>query len=250
MAGNPLMPTSPELDGMVRIPAGSFNMVRDSKTGKTLLVSDNARYFITDFKLIDGWHNNAKITTPEKLTELAARLQPSMIPYDQMLYLDLNAAASTDPVLTAFVDPNCHYCHNLWTELQDKPKVHTRFVILPLLGDDSEAKVKRLSCAVQQKKEGDALQALLTGSYDKLPQSADCNTHDKLRANIITAQVMGVSGVPFLVAADGRFNKGLVPDVVAFVENKQPDSKTASLAPPVQALNARQANAMLKGEKP
>ncbi len=249
IAANPLL-SQPELESMVRLPAGSFNMVKDSKTGKTLLVSDNARYFITEFKLVDAWHNNAKITTPERLTELASKLQPSMIPFDQMLVVDMNKSDAAKTSLTAFVDPNCHYCHQLWNNLKARTEVHTRFVILPLLGDDSETKTKRLSCAIQNSKSEDALQALLSDDYNKLPQAADCNTHDRLRANLITAQVMGVTGVPFLIASDGRFNKGLVPDVIAFANNTVPPPEVSPLTPPLQALNAREAAAMLKGKKP
>lgn len=231
-AQNPLL-IQPNIESMVRVPAGGFNLVKDGSTGRLLLISDNARYVVTDFVMRDMWHNNVKIDSTELLTKLADKVQRTMIPYDRMMVLTVNppdakakpvktkaGPLAPKPVLTAFVDPNCGYCRELFRMATETKEIEVRFMVIPILGDDSEAKARQLSCAVQKGDSAKALNALLTHNYGGLPAQDQCKTHDGLRANLITANVMGIRGVPFLVADDGTITKGLVPELVAFTTSK------------------------------
>lgn len=222
---NPFL-SQPEIDGMVRIPAGSFNFVKDAKTGRVLLVSDNARYLITgEFELRDTWHQNEAIRDPSRLEELSDRMELSMIPFDQMLWLDMNppGADESKPQLTAFVDPNCPWCHKLFELMAEHPEYHARFVLVPLLGPDSVTKVKQLACAIAKGNRKGALKALVSRDFTTMPNAPDCTPSPALRANVITAQVMGVTGVPFVVNDKGKFKRGYPMELGDFMNERSSD---------------------------
>lgn len=240
----------PNIESMVRVPIGGLNLVKDGTSGRLVLISDNARYVITDFTMRDMWNNNIKVESTETLTKFSDKLQRAMIPYDRMLYFTINADAkganktkgkksvvslpsfaAPKPILTAFVDPNCGYCRELFKMAAEKPEIETRFVIVPILGEDSEAKARQLSCAVSKGDVEKATKALVTHNYAGLPGKDDCKTFDTLRANLITANVMGIRGVPFMVAQDGTFTRGLVPDLVAFTTSAPTVDDTEILGP-------------------
>lgn len=200
----------PEVKSVAQIP-GTFNMIEDG-TGRVIIVSENTRYVFKSFELIDTWHDNTKITTTQQMNQLSSRLQPSMIPLDMMLTVRLTGDTSK-PSLIAYVDPDEESSKAFIREAISS-RIPTHLVIVPFRGDNDSDKSRRLSCAVQAGQLHEAHAAVTTDDYKAL--SIACKEHQALRANVVTARTIGVTGTPFVVSADGRMFRGLPPDLLMF----------------------------------
>ncbi|MCU8657349.1 DsbC family protein, partial [Klebsiella pneumoniae] len=106
-----------------------------------------------------------------------------------------------------FIDPNCQYCHATLKELADlDPKKYTVNVIsLGALGEDSKKRNQELYCASDRYR---ADRAIISGdNKTKFVQVKNCDQSAMIRRNI-TAQVLGVSMVPFIIRDDGNYSIG------------------------------------------
>ncbi|MBL1868721.1 DsbC family protein, partial [Klebsiella pneumoniae] len=106
-----------------------------------------------------------------------------------------------------FIDPNCQYCHATLKELADlDPKKYTVNVIsLGALGEDSKKRNQELYCASDRYR---ADRAIISGdNKTKFDQVKNCDQSAMIRRNI-TAQVLGVSMVPFIIRDDGNYSIG------------------------------------------
>lgn len=122
--------------------------------------------------------------------------------------------------VTMFVDPFCPYCGQLFDEMIGDPsyaKDYT-FTILtvPFLGDNSTKAVNALSCAEDR---DTALKALLTKDKSwmmaqQLPQN--CDVQPVLQRTILS-QMLGVTGVPYIIGAEGGISRGMPPSLKTFL---------------------------------
>ena len=63
--------------------------------------------------------------------------------------------------------------------------------------------------------------ALLADTVDQLPEpNGSCGQVSAQRA-LVTAQLLGIAGVPFLIAPDGRLHQGVPADLEAWLEGNQ-----------------------------
>jgi len=202
----------PEVRSVAEIP-GTFNMIEDG-TGRVVIVSANTRYVFKSFELIDTWHDNTEITTPQQMQSLSGRLQTTMIPLDMMLVVNLPGDPSK-PSLIAYIDPDEESSKTFVREAVAR-KIRTHLVVVPFRGNNDSALSKRLSCAVQAGKHAEATEAVITDSYDDL--NTDCSEHQALRANVVTARTIGINGTPFVISPDGRMFRGLPPNLTSFIK--------------------------------
>lgn len=194
---------------------GTFNMIEDGE-GKVVLISENTRYVLKSFVLVDTWNSNVKVTNPDQLRALQETIPLRMIPFDRILYFDVPESPLLEPDLIAYVDPHLESSRLFIDQARDS-NLKVRLIPVPFSGEASFEATRRLSCASQGDARGLASEALISGDYDKLP-AKDCQSHDKLRAAVITAQMIGAKGTPFIMAADGRYSRGLPPDLKAFAK--------------------------------
>jgi thiol:disulfide interchange protein DsbC len=85
-----------------------------------------------------------------------------------------------------------------------------------VLGPDSERQVRQLGCARDKKA---ATDALLSGRIGNLDQDDACNL-EPMQRTLVTAQILGIQGVPFIVANDGRISRGRPYDLSAWLEGR------------------------------
>jgi len=117
-----------------------------------------------------------------------------------------------------FVDPRCPHCHDLMERLPVLTE-HYRFLLVPLpvLGPDSEDAVARLGCLAATDAAA-ARDALLNDKADELPEpTPGCGQAPAQRA-LVTAQLLGIAGVPYLIAPDGRLQQGVPENLEAWLE--------------------------------
>lgn len=123
--------------------------------------------------------------------------------------------------VTLFVDPLCPFCGQLFDELIGDPSYAQNYTFtiftVPFLGDESAKAVTTLSCA---KNRDEALQALLTKDrrwIQTQPAAEGCDPQPIIQRTILS-QMLGISGVPYLIGPEGGVARGLPADLRTFLE--------------------------------
>jgi thiol:disulfide interchange protein DsbC len=185
---------------------------------RVLFVSANGRYVFTG-PAWDLWHG-AKLQTLEEGARLAERIDLKRLGFDPATLgaLDLG---SGDRDVVAFVDPLCPHCRSLIDKLPAlAERYRFRLVPLPVLGPDSETAVARLGCLAEQDPAA-AREALLADKLNRLPPPESACGQASAQRALVTAQLLGIAGVPYLIAPDGRTQQGLPADLDAWLESNE-----------------------------
>ncbi len=112
-----------------------------------------------------------------------------------------------------FVDPLCPHCRSLIEALPSlAERYRFRLVPLPVLGPDSESAVIRLACLAEQDADA-ARQTLRTGRVATLPEATGSCGQAQTQRALVTARLLGIRGVHYLIAPDGRLHQGVPADL-------------------------------------
>ena len=199
---------------METLPINALRAVEDTD-GNIIFISGNGRFALKG-ELYDVWAKK-KLTTIAEIKNASERLD--------MAGLNLNWAdlkpfkvGKGAKTVRVFVDPRCPYCRQLMEQLPSFKDYTFELYVVPILGDQSEKQTRLLSCAKDQRA---ALAALLThqGS-DALDQVENCDL-TSIQKRVITAKLIGISAVPYVVATDGRFSLGIPPDLGNWLHGPQ-----------------------------
>lgn len=185
--------------------------------GKVNLLSSNGR-FVIQGTLYDTWAKKP-LTTMSEITKNA-----SIIP---MKELNLNIADLRPAVwgdgpkkVMIFTAPGCEACAAPLSALADlDPKEFTVSVLsLGALGPASQQRNIELYCASDRYR---ADRAIISGnSTQKFDQVKNCDMQALARREV-TAQILGVSMIPFIVRDDGSYVLGSPKQGLKnFIENK------------------------------
>jgi thiol:disulfide interchange protein DsbC len=204
------------IGAMQRLPVAGMQMVEVGE--RVLVVSANGRYVFTG-PAWDLWHG-AKLETLEQGARLAARIDLKRLGLDPKALGALDLGSGEREVVV-FVDPRCSHYRRLMDQLPRlAERYRFRLVPLPVLGTQSETAVVRLGCLAEQDPVG-AREALLAETVEKLPApTGTCGQATAQRA-LVTAQLLGIAGVPYLIAPDGRLHQGVPSDLAAWLEGKE-----------------------------
>jgi thiol:disulfide interchange protein DsbC len=204
------------ISGMQRLPVAGMQMVEVG--GRVLFVSANGRYVFTG-PAWDLWHGT-KLETLDEAARLAERIDLKRLGLDPATLGALDVGSGEREVVV-FVDPRCPHCRHLMKQLPSLgERYRFRLVPLPVLGPDSETAVVRLSYLAERDPSA-ALEALLAQTVEGLPApTGTCGQAPTQRA-LVTAQLLGLDGVPYLIAPDGRLHQGVPEDLEAWLEGKE-----------------------------
>ncbi len=184
---------------------------------RLVFMSDTGRFvFVGD--VYDTW-SFRKLATIEAVTDAVNRVNLANFNLDIRKELRPFVFGEGEKEVVVFVDPMCPHCHELLNDLNDPPKGYSFLVLpIPALGAESGKKVRELGCATDR---AQAKAALLTGNYPALlPQAGACDLLPLQKA-LVTAQVVGVQGVPFVIAPDGRVKRGRPKSLLSFLEGAE-----------------------------
>lgn len=178
-------------------------MIAAVKNGKLAFVSDNGR-FVFRGSMYDTW-------TQQEVTTLAEAEQASK--YIDLKKLKFNiedlvpfTVGTGSRTVVVFTDPLCPSCAQLISDLQKVEGYSFKIVEVPALGDNSAKIVRSLLCA----KDKEEAFSVVTGKSKPqvVPQRGnDCDT-SPIGKRIISAQMFGVKGVPFMIRDDGLIKHG------------------------------------------
>lgn len=214
-------PNDPEtlmsgIDAMRRLPAGGVRMVQSGS--QVFFLSDNGRYafFGPGFDL---WHG-VRLTSLPETERLMGRLDRTRLTLDAGDLGALDVGTGTAEVLV-FADPRCGACAALLERLQALPppllkQYRFRLIPVPVLGGESQREVLALSCLAERDRTA-ALEAWLAQRTAELPPPTDRCGQGPLQRALVTAHLLGLERVPFLIAPDGRLQSGAPPDLEAWL---------------------------------
>jgi thiol:disulfide interchange protein DsbC len=204
------------ISGMQRLPVSGLQMVEAGE--RVLFVSANGRYVFTG-PAWDLWHG-AKMETLDEAARLAERIDLTRLGLDPAALGALDLGTGERDVVV-FVDPRCPHCRRLLEQLPTlAERYRFRLVPLPVLGPESEAAVVRLACLAERDPSA-ARDALLSETFDESPApTGNCGQAPVQRA-LVTAQLLGIAGVPYLIAPDGRLQQGVPEDLDAWLEGRE-----------------------------
>ena len=190
-----------QIGGMIKIPVKTMQAV-ESK-GQILFVSENGRYVFSG-QMYDLWAKEKTLSTMGQIKASVERLNLKGMGID-IDGLNTMVIGSGSKEVVAFVDPKCGICHKLMTDAKKLGKDYVfKFVSVPALGEESNVLSKRLFCAADKSQR---LDAFMNNAIKTLTIQQKCDTggYDH---TLLLATLIPVDGVPFVVAPDGRTNRG------------------------------------------
>ena len=188
------------IEEMVKLPVKGLQAIQSK--GQIMFVSDNGRFVFTG-QVIDLW-SKKELSTMKQMRDASETLNFKALGLDPKSLNAISIGTGKNEVVV-FVDPYCAVCHKLMTESKSLLKDYTfRFIVVPALGDKSNVLSKQIFCAKDKNK---TFEAFTTNAIQSLAQIPNCNTegYDK---TLIAAQILGVEGVPMVIAPNGRYAKG------------------------------------------
>lgn len=208
---------------MIEVPDGPFHAV-ESEKGDILFVSASGRWVIGGLAF-DIWNKKQlKSVNDMRQSFTHIDLRSMGVDVNELKPIDIGTGFK-DVIL--FVDPNCGWCHKLIEEIRSDVSLQKdyrfRLLFIPALGKVSYDKVKTMYCSSETDKNR-LLDAVKNGTELKLPQKPICEVK-QLDKRIMTAAAMGVKGVPFVVAHDGRFTRGKPDDLRAWLEQGEAETQ-------------------------
>ena len=192
------------VDEVKRLPVTGLSMIKADD--HLFLITDNGHFVVAgNLKLIDMWqgkiiHSVAETKGIEKVDLRKIGLNPDE--------LSVFTVGTGKREVTVFVDPNCHYCHDLIVQMEALAKDYSfKLVLIPVLGKESAEVTKKLICNPDK---AASLNALIMQAYSKLPALPADNKCDlkPLQKAVVATKLLDIQGVPYLFLASKNTHRG------------------------------------------
>lgn len=206
-------PRAAKIQEIVTLPIKGIRAVQSD--GQIVYISDNGRFVISG-QIYDLW-SKKPLSSMSEMRDVSERLHLKEMGMDVNKLNTISLGHGPKDVVL-FVDPRCSVCHKLIGEAKSLAEAYTfKIVVIPALGDESNRLAKALHCA---KDKTNALDALLNNSLGTLPSKAPCDPA-QYDQTLLTAHLIGIQGVPFVVAPDGRVSNGRPNNLKSWLESAQ-----------------------------
>jgi thiol:disulfide interchange protein DsbC len=178
-------------------------MIAAVKNGKLAFVSDNGR-FVFRGSMYDTW-SQKEVTSLAEAEQASKYIDLKKLKFniDDLVPFTVGTGSKT---VVVFTDPLCPSCAHLIADLNKVQGYSFKIVEVPALGDDSAKIVRSLLCA---KDKDEAFDVATGKSKPRVidQRGNDCDT-SPIGKRIISAQMFGVKGVPFMIRDDGLVKHG------------------------------------------
>ena len=189
-----------KIDAIATLPIRSLKAVESE--GKIVFMSENGRFALVG-QMYDIWQKKP-LDTIAQIRDAGSKLSFKGMGLDIDELNTLSMGSGKEQVV-AFVDPNCPICHTLMKDAKGLTEQYTfKFVVVPALGKDSVAPTKAVACA---KDRAEALTAFMGNTIKSLPTQEPCDMK-RYSTTLIAADLMGINGVPLVVAPNGDISRG------------------------------------------
>ena len=200
-----------KVKGTREFPAASFRLV-ETDSG-TFLMSENGR-FVVKGPIYDLWQKES-ISSLADIDAKANRMDMNAfnLNFDEVVSLTLGEGESEVVMFVSSTDEVSIRQLGLINEALKK-RFTFKLILLPENQPESMAELKRFGC--NQNSATEQLAALLSRKGSTLTPSEHCPM-EVFHRTLLTGKFIGVDHVPFTIAPDGRFGKGLINDLQSFL---------------------------------
>lgn len=206
-------PRAAKIEDIVKLPIQGIRAVESD--GQIMFLSENGRFVISG-QIYDLW-TKKPLNTMAQMRDVAERIHFKNMGMDVDTLNSVSMGAG-DKEVVVFVDPLCAVCHKLLDEAKAQVEKFTfKIIVIPALGEESNRLAKSLYCA---KDKSSALDALMNNNLGSLPSKVPCDP-GQYDQTLLTAHFLGIEGVPFVVAPDGRVSKGRPKNLKSWLENDE-----------------------------
>jgi thiol:disulfide interchange protein DsbC len=209
-----------KFDAVKRLPVTGLMIVEAD--GQVYLSSENGRIVVANGRVYDMW-NGLEIKEGKDVDKFANKIDlvKMGLNISDLAPLEVGAGKKT---VVMFIDPSCPHCHRMMAQAAKLTNEYRfQFVLLPILGTESIEKSKKAICMADKQA---AVKALIDNTLAKAPSpDVGCNLLPLQKA-LLTARIMGVDSVPFIVAPDGTMQRGAPKDLSNWLSSL--DSKADS----------------------
>lgn len=206
-------PSLGSVDAIQKMNVKGLQMVESG--GRTFFVSADGRYIIKG-SMFDMWAGK-KIESIAELNANANKIDFDKIGLKIEDLYHVSYGTGKEEVIM-FSAPGCPSCGAMLKEIPALAEKYTfKIIPLPILGEESATNTKKLACASSPQKE---VVAVMSGDYSSLPDATNECDLDGVRRSLVTAQVLGLDGVPFFITPDHRVLRGLQDDLDAALGGK------------------------------
>ena len=205
----PVKAQSP-LETIKNVKSLPINGVRAIETEQgTFFASENGR-FIWKGPIFDMW-SRSEIKNIGDVDSAASRIDLKKIGVDfsQLAVLTFGQGSQEEML---FVSPTCTHCRTLLDQAGNLAKDYRFTVILLPLNKKDMDLARQLVCLGDQDR---ALKALFSRNYEGIPKG-NCPL-TPLQKNLVTARVLGITSVPYLVRHDGLIHAGAMKDLAGWL---------------------------------
>lgn len=198
---------APKVRSVVRMNFDGATVVENER-GELTLISGNGRFAMMG-TLVDTWKRE-EITTAKQASEAGRTIPVEMLGLHPEGFNAFTVGQGKERV-SIFVDPQCRWCHKLLEEVLADELLLEHFAfdfyVVAALGDKSDALSRQFLCADVPSAERTALFKGAPDSFVGIKQREKCSL-EPYRKTLAAAQLVGVKGVPFVIAPDGSFTAG------------------------------------------
>jgi thiol:disulfide interchange protein DsbC len=191
----------PGMGSIEAIRPGPLVGIWEIQVGGEVIYSDADANFLIEGEVIDT--RTSRNLTAQREAELQA-FDFRRLPLADAVVWKRGSGARH---LVVFADPNCGYCRQLERMLNDIDNITVHTFVIPILGDDSQAKARAIWCARDQ---GVAWRHWMIDSVAPAAAPASCDSA-ALARNLALQRRHGVVGTPSLVFVNGERLSG-IPD--------------------------------------
>jgi len=191
------------IDAIKRLPGSDISVVESG--GTVFFLSSNGRYALRG-EAWDLW--NAKpIRSVTEATRVAGHIDLDHMGLNigDLTHFDYGTGKRD---VVVFLDPRCPHCKATLRQMKALAQDYRfRIVPVPVLGRKSQVLMKHMGCVPAAARDK-VTKALMNDAYDTLPaEDPNCDLAPLQRV-LVTAQIIGIRGVPYLIAPDGRISEG------------------------------------------
>jgi len=207
------------LDEIVQLPAGGLILARHDD--KLMIMSANGRFLVQGGTIFDMWNKGVPITSIQQGKDLAQRvnINSMSIDLDELFSFKFGSQNKDNSErVVVFVDPATENSRKLLEQVSKVNSYPVTVVVAPIIQKDSMKLAQRLACLRDTNKKA-AKEALLSGNFAFLPKKHSCGA-SQMQKTLITTQMIGVTGLPFVIAPDGRTFKGRPADLESFARGQ------------------------------
>ena len=187
----------------VTTPLPINGMIAAVKNGKLAFVSDNGR-FVFRGSLYDTW-SQKEISSIDDADQAFRYIDVAKLKFNLDDLSPFTYGTGKKQVII-FTDPQCPACSLLLTDLKKVEGYTFKIVELSALGEESSKIVRSMHCANDQKQAYEIAVGLQKPRVID-SRGAECDT-SAIGKRIITAQMFGLKGVPFIIRDDGLTRQG------------------------------------------